>query len=122
MFAMYSVMFSLASLVILGLIVVTAVRGILQWNKNNHAPRLTVPAAIVDKRTHVTTHHHTTAGGHHHHHLSTSYYVTFQVDSGDCMEFQVEGTEYGLLIQGTRGALSFQGTRFLGFTRENSGI
>ena len=31
--------------------VLTAVRGISQWNKNNHSPRLTVPAIVVAKRT-----------------------------------------------------------------------
>ena len=97
---------------------VTAVRGISQWNKNNNSPRLTVPATIVAKRTNVTHHHHNGAGGHHHHHTSTTYYVTFQVDSGDRMELQVDGTEYGMLIEGDRGELSFQGTRYLSFERK----
>ena len=47
----------------------------------------------------------------------TSYYVTFQVESGDRMEFSVSGAEYGMLIEGDRGRLSFQGTRYLGFER-----
>ena len=50
-------------------------------------------------------------------HISTSYYVTFQVESGDRMEFAVTGAEYGLLIEGDQGALTFQGTRYLGFQR-----
>lgn len=49
---------------------------------------------------------------------STTYYVTFQVDSGDRMEFSVSGQEYGLLAEGDRGKLTFQGTRYLGFERE----
>ena len=47
----------------------------------------------------------------------TSYYVTFQVESGDRMEFEVDGSDYGLLVQGDIGKLSFQGTRYLGFER-----
>ena len=47
----------------------------------------------------------------------TSYYVTFQVESGDRMEFEVDGSDYGLLMQGDIGKLSFQGTRYLGFER-----
>ncbi|MBQ5676083.1 MAG: DUF2500 family protein, partial [Lachnospiraceae bacterium] len=43
---------------------------ISQWNKNNHSPRLTVPATVVTKRS---SHHHGGANGHHH--SSTSYYV-----------------------------------------------
>ncbi|MCI9457297.1 MAG: DUF2500 domain-containing protein, partial [Oscillospiraceae bacterium] len=41
-----------------------------------------------------------------------------QVESGDRMEFQVQDTDYGLLVEGDRGKLTFQGTRFLGFERE----
>ena len=47
----------------------------------------------------------------------TSYYVTFQVESGDRMEFEVDGSDYGLLVQGDIGKLNFQGTRYLGFER-----
>ena len=43
--------------------------------------------------------------------------VTFQVESGDRMEFEVDGSDYGLLVQGDIGKLSFQGTRYLGFER-----
>ena len=113
-FGMFEVMFSIVFFLIIGVFVAMLVKGIGQWNKNNHSPRLTVPATIVAKRTNVS-HHHT--GEHHHHHTSTTYYVTFQVESGDRMEFHVTGQEYGLLIEGDRGNLSFQGTRYLGFER-----
>ena len=117
-FDLFGVMFTLVFVLVIGMLVVTAVREISQWNKNNNSPRLTVPATIVAKRTNVTHHHHNGAGGHHHHHTSTTYYVTFQVDSCDRMELQVNGTEYGMLIEGDRGELSFQGTRYLGFERK----
>ena len=48
---------------------------------------------------------------------STWYYVTFLVDSGDRMELSVSGSEYGMLVEGDRGRLSFQGTRYLSFER-----
>ena len=48
---------------------------------------------------------------------STSYYATFQVESGDRMELLLNGREYGLLAEGDRGWLTFQGTRYLGFER-----
>ena len=117
-FDLVGVMFTRVFVLVIGMFVVTAVRGISQWNKNNNSPRLTVPATIVAKRTNVTHHHHNGAGGHHHHHTSTTYYVTFQVESGDRMELQVDGTEYGMLIEGDRGELSFQGTRYLSFERK----
>lgn len=116
-FGMFQLLFGVVFLFIIGTIIARSVRGIGQWNKNNHSPRLTVAATLVAKRTQVSHHHH--AGEHHHHHhTSTSYYLTFEVASGDRMEFHVESHDYGLLVEGDRGQLTFQGTRYLGFERE----
>lgn len=117
-FVLFRIMFALAFFLVIGMFLVFAVKGIAQWNQNNHSPRLTVPATIVAKRTNVTRHHHGGAGGHHHHHTSTSYYVTFQFGGGDRMELLVSGSEYGMLMEGDQGDLSFQGTRYLGFVRK----
>ena len=38
--------------------------------------------------------------------------------TADRMEFHVAGHEFGLLVEGDRGILSFQGTRYLGFERK----
>ena len=117
MFNAFGIMFTIVFVLVIGTFIVIAVKGIGQWNKNNHSPRLTVPATVVAKRTNVSHHRHGGVNDHHHHHTSTSYYVTFQVESGDRMELHVAGTEYGLLIEGDRGNLTFQGTRYLGFDR-----
>ena len=117
-FVLFRIMFALAFFLVIGMFLVFAVKGIAQWNQNNHSPRLTVPAVIVAKRTNVTRHHHSGAGGHHHHHTSTSYYVTFQFGGGDRMELLVSGSEYGMLVEGDHGDLSFQGTRYLSFVRK----
>ena len=90
------------------------VKGISQWSKNNHSPRLTVEARVVDKQ--MNTHHHHHTNGHHHH--SHSYYITFEVQSGDRMQLSVPGGEFGLLVEGDVGTLTFQGTRYLGFARK----
>lgn len=120
-FVLFRIMFTLAFVLVIGMFLVFAVKGIAQWNQNNHSPRLTVPAVIVAKRANVTRHHHGGAGGHHHHHTSTSYYVTFQFGGGDRMELLVSGSEYGILVEGDQGDLSFQGTRYLGFERKQGG-
>lgn len=117
-FDAFSTMFSITFILVFGMFVMTAVRGIGQWNKNNHSPRLTVPAVVVAKRTNMTRHHHGGANDIHHNHTSTTYYVTFQVESGDRMELHMSGQEYGLLVEGDEGMLSFQGTRYLGFERQ----
>ena len=118
-FTIFQIMFTLVFVIVIGMFIVIAVKGISQWNKNNHSPRLTVPATIVAKRTNVSHHHHHNHGGTGMHRTthSTTYYVTFQVESGDRMELHVAGTEYGMLIEGDSGNLSFQGTRYLGFER-----
>ncbi len=123
MFGLMSVLFPIMFLLVFGMILFTVVRGIVIWNKNNHSPRLTVPASVVAKREEVTHHQHGNAGdmtGAHGFYTTTSttYYVTFQVESGDRMEFLVSGTEYGMLVEGDRGKLTFQGTRFLSYERQ----
>ena len=116
-FDMFSIMFSIVFIIVIGMFVVTAIKGIGQWNKNNNSPRLTVPATVVAKRTNVSHHNHAGTNGHHHHSTSTTYYVTFQVESGDRMELHVSGMEYGMMAEGDYGKLTFQGTRYLDFVR-----
>ena len=116
-FDMFSIMFTIVFVIVIGTFIATAVRGIGQWNKNNNSPRLTVPATVVSKRTKVSHHHHNGVDHHHLYRSSTTYYITFQVESGDRMEFYVTDQEYGMLIEGDQGMLHFQGTRYLGFQR-----
>lgn len=117
-FDMFGIMFSIVFVIVIGIFIVTAVKGIGQWNKNNNSPRLIVPATVVAKRTNVSHHNHAVTNGHHHHSTSTTYYVTFQVESGDRMELHLSGHEFGMLVEGDKGKLSFQGTRYLGFERQ----
>lgn len=121
-FSVFEIMFTLVFVVVIGTFIAIIVKGISTWNKNNNSPRLTVAAEVVSKRINVTHHRHANAGdvtGAHGYHTtsSTRYYVTFQVDSGDRMELSVSGSEYGMLADGDRGKLSFQGTRYLSFER-----
>lgn len=114
-FGMFSMMFTIVFILVIAVFIINIVKGLGQWHKNNESPELTVEAKVVAKRTNITHHHH--GGEVHHHHTSTSYYVTFEVPSGDRMEFGVNGSEYGLLVEGDLGALTFQGTRYLRFDR-----
>ena len=115
-FSMFQVLFSLVFVTFFVVFVVGIVKGLSQWNKNNHAPRLTVPVTVVSKRTNVSHHHH--AGERHMSSTNTSYYVTFQVESGDRMELHLSGSQFGLIVEGDKGLLTFQGTRFLNFERQ----
>ena len=41
---LFSILFPILFLVVLGMILYTIIGNISTWNKNNHSPRLTVPA------------------------------------------------------------------------------
>ena len=112
-FSIMQVIMLLVFVLVLGSIIVTLIRGVGEWNKNNQSPKLTVPATVVAKRSDVHRGIETM-------HTFTSYYVTFQVESGDRMEFEVSDMEYGMLAEGDWGMLTFQGTRYLNFQRNES--
>ncbi len=114
-FDLFQILFTILFVLVAVMIVVTVIRNLSQWHKNNQSPRLTVPVTVVAKRVNVT--HFQGGNNGAQCHTSTSYYATFQVESGDRMELSLPGREYGLLVEGDRGNLSFQGTRFLGFER-----
>jgi hypothetical protein len=99
---------------VFSIIISTFVKNAKRERENDRSPRITAPAHIVAKRTHVSGHR---SGSSSAYHSVTTYYVTFQFQSGDRMEFAVQGYEYGLLIEGDQGDLTFQGNRYLGFQR-----
>ena len=99
---MFCVVFALVFFIIGG----TIVQSLKQKHKNDNSPRVTSEATVVTKRTHVW-------GDHSH----TDYYATFQFSSGDRLELEVPHNQFGYLVDGDRGKLTFQGTRFLEFQR-----
>ena len=112
-FSIMRIMVPVMFVLVFGIIIVTMVRGIGEWNKNNQSPKLTVHVTVVAKRSDVHRGIETM-------HTFTSYYVTFQVESGDRMEFEISDMEYGMLAEGDSGELIFQGTRYLNFRREGA--
>lgn len=124
MFNIIELLFPVIFILIFIMIIFTLAKGISTWHKNNNSPRLTVSARIVAKRQNTTYHNQPNAGdtsGAHGYHTtsSTTYYVTFQVESGDRIEMSVSSSEYGKLTEGDEGKLTFQGTRYLQFNMEN---
>lgn len=118
MSALFPILFLLFFIVFIVILVSALVRGAGQWHRNNQSPVLTVEAQVVTKRADVSYHHTGDSGMHHSH---TYYYATFQVESGDRMELPVSDLEYGLLVEGDQGRLTFQGTRYLEFQRAAGG-
>lgn len=107
MFDIAPIFIGIVFLVVFGVIITSIFSSVKEGVKNNNSPQLTVPAQLVAKRVHVRGDH-----------SRTTYYVTFEVQSGDRMEFRIDGTEYGQLAEQDLGLLSFQGTRYMSFERQ----
>ncbi|WP_410515179.1 DUF2500 family protein [Paenibacillus sp. BR2-3] len=102
--------------VMVGIIAVSAGRGLLQWSRNNSSPMLTVPARIVSKRSEIRQQQDEGISSR----TTMTYYLTFEVPDGVRMEFKVDGQEYGMSAESDRGSLTYQGTRYHGFQRHPS--
>lgn len=118
--------------IFLGVIAVSAMVGISRWMSNESSPILTITARAVTKRTNVSRRAGTmgtpgtvgadgvmsggipgTSGS-----TSTTYFVTFEdVASGERHELRMRGHEYGMIAEGDVGTLTYQGTRYQGFSR-----
>lgn len=109
--SVFPILFLIVFLCVMGVFIGTFVSAFKQRRKDDRSPRLTVEATIVAKRQDFRKH----SGDSMLHY--TDYYVTFQVESGDRMELEVESRDFGMLVEGDKGKLTFQGSRFLGFER-----
>ena len=110
-------MFTLVFVLVIGLFIYAVVQAIARKQKNDASPRLTVLARVVSRRQEVTHHARNMNDGVYHTSSTTRYFVTFQVESGDRMELELDGSDFGMLAEGDEGRLSFLGTRFLDFQR-----
>ncbi|WRY54041.1 DUF2500 domain-containing protein [Clostridium intestinale] len=119
MFNLMSFIFPLFFLVFFGLLIFSVVRGVKKWSYNNKQPIIPVQATIVSKRMSVSHHdHHDANTNMNSTSTSTTYYITFEFSNGERVEFVVSGYDYGMMVEGDKGTLTFQGTRFKGFVRE----
>lgn len=98
-------------IIITGVILISIAKGVKEHFRNNSMEETTIPARIITKRTHVW-------GGHGDTSASTSYYVTFEDECGNRMEFSVRNSFFGMYAEGDKGMLTHQGTRFLHFERD----
>lgn len=116
-FGGFPLIFGLVFVLVIGGILFAIVKGIGTWARNNEQPVQSLLARLVSKRTD------TSGGGmmndtnNMSSRVTTWYYVTFEMDGGERKEFGVGGQEYGLLAEGDRGMLTFQGTRYKDFAR-----
>ena len=119
-FAIFPILFLIVFIFIFVIVIANVVKSAKRWKLNNDSPVLTVNAKVVTKRSDVSYRHHNNMSDNSMNmgYSSTYYYVTFEVASGDRMEFQVADTEYGMVTEGDHESLTFQGTRYLSFVRD----
>lgn len=115
-FTIVPIFVAIIFIIVISMFIIAAIKGVKQWNYNNDQPILTVEAKVVSKRTNVSRHHNN-SNNNMHSHTSTTYYATFQVESGDRIELMLSGKEFGQLAESDSGKLTFQGTRYKGFQR-----
>jgi flagellar biosynthesis/type III secretory pathway M-ring protein FliF/YscJ len=87
---------------IVGIVVFAAVKILIRSARNDNAPLLSADVRVVAKRQE-------TGGG---------YFATFEITTGNQMEFEVNAEESGMLAEGDEGKLTFQGMRFVSFAQE----
>ena len=104
----FIVVFVIIFILFLTVFVLVLVLDVRQAHRNNQSPVLVIEALVVSKRQHISRTYE---------HLSTSDYATFEAETGSRMELELSATDFGLLAEGDRGRLTFQGTRYLGFQR-----
>ena len=114
--------FLIIFIIVAGGIIFSLVQGVVTWNKNNQSPILTIYSIVISKRENTSQHQYPNAGDVSGAHgftttTNTSYYVTFQMENGEKLEFSVPSTEYKMLVEGDTGQLTFQGTRYLSFEK-----
>ena len=105
-FKVFQILFFIIFAAAIGIFIAVLTKNASRHRRDDNSPQLTVEATVVTRRTHVW-------GDHSH----TDYYATFQVASGDRMELQIPDNEFGYIVEGDRGRLTFQGSRYLGFER-----
>lgn len=110
----FGLMFNLVPLFIFGIMGFMIFSIVRERQYNRSQPRLEVKAEVISKRQNVSHHHHNNNVGT----SSTIYYVTFEFETSDRKEFCVRGDEYGMLVEGDSGLLTFQGNDYQGFKRQ----
>ena len=115
---LFPLMFLVVFIFIISTIVGSLVSGAKRKHKNDQSPRVTADAKVVSKRMQVGQNRQSSGDNDMMRSYTYSkYFVTFEFESGDRLELTVDGSDYGLLVEGDTGKLSFQGTRYLGFQR-----
>ncbi len=111
--SIFMVVFLIFFVLIFSMVIYTFIKNARKAASIRKAPRIKVPAVVVSKRSAVRRNNNSSMN-------LMSYFVTFEFESGDRLELSSEGEDFGLLSEGDRGIVTFQGTLLISFERETS--
>lgn len=106
--------FDLIFVIFIVIIVISLMRIMRQKKINDNSPILTVAAKLVSKHTEDRYSGADDTFG------TRSYSAVFEVESGSRLTFDVDAITYVKLSEGDYGSLTFQGTRYIGFTTHHT--
>lgn len=99
-FSAVSVMFTIIFLIVICFVMIEFMLAVTRWSYNNKQPIKTVFAIAKIKRRDS---------------VNGTYFITFKLDDGSNIEYQVNFREYTMIDEETRGLLDYKGTRFIRF-------
>ena len=125
MYGTMDLVFPIMVIAVIAGVIFTFAKGMQEWNDNNKSPLLIVSAKVVGKRQNTVQHNQPNVGDMSGAHgytviMDTTYYVSFEIESGDRREFIVDGSKYNILSEENEGKLSFKGTKFISFESKES--
>ncbi len=97
--------------IVVMIFITSLVKGIGQYFRNKRLQERHIHAKLIAKRVQ-------NRGGHGSTDDHTGYYATFETEKGERLEFNVGGQFYSMNTEGDAGMLTYRGTRFMGFERE----
>lgn len=116
----FQIMVLILILLFIGFIIYLNIKEITKYRRTNKQPILTVPATALTKRTQFIHHVHQYEI-HLYYPASIFYYVTFELENGEQIEFEMSRIEFKQIVEGEAGRLTYQGNEFLEFTRIEKG-
>ncbi len=115
-FGIVQIMIPVFIILFIGTIIFLNIKEMLDFHYSNKRPVLTVSAKVVSKRTQVIHHLHQIEI-HYYYPTSTYYFILFELDNGESMEFETSAIEYSSICKGDYGKLTYQGKVLLQFTK-----
>lgn len=107
------ILFILILILVVGIFLALIIKSLSVWTSNNNAPIQDRFCKVIAKRIQLS-------GSSSNLNSNTSYFVTFELEDRSRMELWIGRQQFGYMVEGDIGNLTFQGTRFKEFERQKA--